>query len=191
VQPNAVERANTSVVVLNGGSSSGKSSIARCLQNLLGATWLTLGVDDLIRALPGGDKQPGAKPSIDLMPDGSVTVGKDFRRAEAAWYRGLATIGRSGTGLIIDEVFLKGKSSQERLAEALSSLAVLWVGVRCAPDVAAARERGRPDRVIGMARLQAERVHNRVHYDLVVDTTYTSSLDCATSIAAQLVPIEK
>ncbi|MGH9044898.1 MAG: phosphotransferase-like protein [Acidimicrobiales bacterium] len=43
------------VVVLNGGSSSGKSSIARRLQSLLGPTWLVFGVDDLIRALPGGD----------------------------------------------------------------------------------------------------------------------------------------
>ena len=44
------------VIVLNGGSSSGKTSIARCLQRLLGPTWLTLGVDDLVRALPGGDE---------------------------------------------------------------------------------------------------------------------------------------
>jgi Chloramphenicol phosphotransferase-like protein len=42
-------------IVLNGGSSSGKSSLARSLQNRLGPTWLTLGVDDLIRALPGGE----------------------------------------------------------------------------------------------------------------------------------------
>jgi chloramphenicol 3-O-phosphotransferase len=40
------------VVVLNGGSSSGKTSIARCLQRLPGPTWLILGVDDLVRALP-------------------------------------------------------------------------------------------------------------------------------------------
>lgn len=152
------------VVVLNGGSSSGKSRIARCLQDLLGQAWLTLGVDDLIRALPGGDRPLGAQPSIDFVPDGSVNVGDDFRRAEAAWYQGLAAIGRSGDGLIIDEVFLGGRSSQDRLAEALSELAVLWVGVRCAPQVAVARERTRPDRVVGMAQRQAERVHAGVRY---------------------------
>ena len=178
------------VVVLNGGSSSGKSSIARCLQDVLGPTWLTLGVDDLVRALPGGDKPPGGQVSIDLMPDGSVMVGEDFRRAEAAWYQGLVAIGRSGTGLIIDEVFLGGRSSQDRLAGALSDLAVMWVGVRCAPEVAAARELGRPERVVGMARLQAERVHEGVRYDLVVDTTHASAPECASSIAAHILALD-
>ena len=174
------------VVVLNGGSSSGKSSIARCLQGVLGSTWLTLGVDDLIRALPGGEQPVGTKPSIHFGSDGSVTVGGDFRRAEVAWYRGLAAIARSGTGLIIDEVFLGGRSSQDRLAEALADLTVAWVGVCCSPEVAAARELTRPDRILGMARRQAERVHEGVRYDLVVDTTVASPADCAATIAAHL-----
>jgi chloramphenicol 3-O-phosphotransferase len=41
----------TDVIVLNGGSSSGKSSIARRLQELLDELWVTLGVDDLLGAL--------------------------------------------------------------------------------------------------------------------------------------------
>lgn len=96
----------------------GKISIARCLQRLLGPTWMTLGDDDLVRALPGGDElddliraQPdgsgpaGAPGSIEFGLDGCVTVGEDFRRAEASWYAGLAAMGRCGTGLILDEVF--------------------------------------------------------------------------------------
>ena len=186
IGPCTVGSVNAAIVVLNGGSSSGKSSIARCLQDLLGPTWLTLGVDDLIRALPGGGEPPGAQPSIGFMPDGSVMVEEDFRLAEAAWYQGLAAIGRSGTGLIIDEVFLGGRFSQDRLAEALTDLAVMWVGVRCVPEVAASREQGRPDRIVGMARLQAERVHPGVRYDLVVDTTHVSAPECANSIVAHL-----
>ncbi len=187
------------MIVLNGGSSSGKTSIARCLQRLLGPTWMTLGVDDLVRALPGGDKvndlfraqQDGDEPmgtegSIEFGPDGSVTVGDDFRRAEASWYAGVATIGRCGTGLILDEVFMGGRSSQERLASALAGLPVVWVGVRCDREVAVAREHGRSDRVGGMARLQATRVHEGVVYDLVVDTTAASAADCARTIASHL-----
>jgi len=186
------------VIVLNGGSSSGKTSIARSLQRLLGTTWMTLGVDDLIRALPGGDEiddlvraQNGGEPvgtegPVEFGPDGSVAVGDGFRRAEASWYAGLAAIGRCGTGLIIDEVFLGGRSSQERLASALQGLPVVWVGVRCAPEVAEVRERSRADRVAGMARLQATRVHQGVAYDLIVDTTATSAAECARTIAAHL-----
>ncbi|MGH9293100.1 MAG: chloramphenicol phosphotransferase CPT family protein [Acidimicrobiales bacterium] len=179
------------VVVLNGGSSSGKTSIARCLQRLLGPTWMSLSIDDLVRALPGGDDVDeligvpravtavGTEGSIVFGPDGSVIVGDDFRRVEASWYGGLAEMGRCGTGLILDEVFMSGRSSQERLAAALSGLPVVWVGVRCDPDVAAARERARPDRVTGMAHLQSERVHEGVVYDLIVDTTGASASDCA------------
>jgi len=186
------------VIVLNGGSSSGKTSIARSLQRLLGTTWMTLGVDDLIRALPGGDEiddlvraQNGGEPvgtegPVEFGPDGSVAVGDGFRRAEASWYAGLAAIGRCGTGLIIDEVFMGGRSSQERLASALQGLPVVWVGVRCAPEVAEVRERSRADRVAGMARLQATRVHQGVGYDLIVDTTATSAAECARTIAAHL-----
>ncbi|MGC9667544.1 phosphotransferase-like protein [Planosporangium sp. 12N6] len=103
----------------------------------------------------------------------------------------MAAIGRCGTGLILDEVFMGGGSSQKRLAAALSGLPVVWVGVRCAPEVAAARERGRPDRVVGMARLQAERVHEGVVYDLVVDTAAASAADCARAIASHLAALER
>jgi len=197
-RPATVERV-APVIVLNGGSSSGKTAIARCLQRLLGPTWMTLGVDHLVRALPGGDEVDeliraqqdgdgpvGARGSIEFESDGSVTVGDDFRRAEASWYAGLAAIGRCGTGLIVDEVFLSGRSSQERLASALAGLPVVWVGVRCDPAVSAARERGRSDRVAGMARLQAARVHEGVVYDLDVDTTAAGAADCARVVASYL-----
>lgn len=41
----------TQVIVLNGVSSSGKTSIARVLREMLVTPWLLLGVDDLIRAV--------------------------------------------------------------------------------------------------------------------------------------------
>ena len=42
----------TQVIVLDGGSSSGKSGIARCLQAILPGPWIRLGVDDLLERLP-------------------------------------------------------------------------------------------------------------------------------------------
>jgi chloramphenicol 3-O phosphotransferase len=175
------------VIVLNGGSSSGKSSLATCLKQQLGGTWLTLGIDDLIHALSHGPTDREAGGSIKFSPDGSIAVGEKFRRAEAAWYEGLAAIARAGTGVIVDDVFLDGGESQARLRTALEALAVLWVGVRCQPEVAEAREFQREGRVRGMARDQAERVHAGVNYDLVVDTTDTPSTECARSIAGRII----
>lgn len=181
------------VVVLNGGSSSGKSSIARRLQELLGPTWLTLGVDDLVRALPGGHlpdsarlQESEAEGGIVFGADGTVSAGAAFRRAEEAWYAGLAAIGASGTGLIIDEVFLSGGDGQQRLAAALAGVPTAWVGVQCDPVVAEERERQRGDRIVGMARQQASQVHVGLNYDLVVDTTATTAQECAATIVRYL-----
>ena len=42
----------TQVIILNGGSSSGKSGIARCLQTVLPDPWLAFGTDTLTEAMP-------------------------------------------------------------------------------------------------------------------------------------------
>jgi chloramphenicol 3-O phosphotransferase len=170
------------VIVLNGGSSSGKSSIVACLQAQLDGTWLALGVDDLIRALSHGPLDTSAGGTLEITPEGSVVVGDAFRSAELAWYRGLAAMASAGTGLIVDEVFLGGGVSQDRLRAAFSDLSVLWVGVRCDAAVAEARELQRGDRIIGQARDQAERVHLGVRYDVVVDTDDVPPSESARSL---------
>ncbi|GLW69695.1 hypothetical protein Kpho02_19940 [Kitasatospora phosalacinea] len=165
------------VIVLNGGSSSGKTSLARALQGLLPEPWLLFGIDGLIDALPPSGTD------LDLAADGTVSVGDGFRALEAAWAAGVAATARAGAPVVVDDVFLGGPASQQRWREALAGLGVLWVGVRCDPAEAAARERARGDRTTGMAADQAVRVHRGVHYDLEVDTTRTPPADCARTVA--------
>jgi chloramphenicol 3-O phosphotransferase len=173
------------VIVLNGGSSSGKSGIARCLQAILPDPWLAFGVDTLLHAMPAATH--GTTPSfIEFAATGEVTVGPDFRKLEAAWIYGIAAMIRAGARVIVDEVFLGGAASQQRWHTALDGLAVLWVGVRCDGAVAAGREIARGDRIAGMAASQANLVHQGVHYDLEVDTTRTEAMDCARTIAARV-----
>jgi chloramphenicol 3-O phosphotransferase len=174
------------VIVLNGGSSSGKSSIAVCLQERLAGIWLRLGIDDLIRALSHGPSDTTAGATLEFKPDGSICVEPAFRAAQASWYEGLAAITRAGTGVIADEVFLDGGESQASLQKAIRGLDVLWVAVRCDSEIAEARELQRGDRARGLARYQAERVHSGVSYDLVVDTSRTPAEVCAMSILATL-----
>ncbi|MFJ8951557.1 chloramphenicol phosphotransferase CPT [Streptomyces sp. NPDC102381] len=171
------------VIVLNGGSSSGKSSIARELQTLLlPEPWLSLSVDTLIQALPSS----GA--GIEFGADGSITVGPAFDRVEDAWMVGVAAMAAAGAPVIVDEVFLGGPHSQNRWRKALAGLDVLWVGVRCDAVVAAAREAARGDRIAGMAASQAALVHEGVTYDLVVDTTRTGAAECAREIVGWVSP---
>ena len=174
----------TQVIVLNGGSSSGKSGIARCLQAVLPDPWLAFGVDMLIQAMPASVQMSAA--GIEFAADGEVTVGPEFRALEAAWIEGVAAMARAGARIIVDEAFLGGAASQRRWHNALDALRVLWVGVRCDSAVAEAREVARGDRVVGMAAAQAALVHQGVTYDLQVDTTHTEALDCARAIAARM-----
>jgi len=170
--------------VLNGGSSSGKSGIARCLQAILPDPWLAFGVDTLIQAMPVSARTSAA--GIDFPADGEVIVGPEFRRLEAAWIEGIAAMARAGARIVVDEVFLGGAASQQRWKKGLGPLQVLWVGVRCDSAVAAGREMARGDRVAGMAASQAGLVHQGVGYDLQVDTTRSEALECARAIAARV-----
>jgi len=174
----------TQVIVLNGGSSSGKTGIARCLQAVLPRPWIRLSVDDLVEALPPSLLDQGA--GIGFGQQGEVTVGEAFREVEAAWMAGVAAMARAGAPVIIDDVFLSGAASQERTRESLAGLEVLWVGVHCDPETAAGREIARGDRVTGMAAAQAAMVHKGVRYDVEVDTSRAESLDCARLIAARV-----
>jgi chloramphenicol 3-O phosphotransferase len=196
------------MIILNGGSSSGKSGIVRCLQAELPDQWLAFGADSLIDAMPA--RMQTSEGGIEISADGEVGIGADFRALEQAWAQGVVAMARAGARIIIDDIFLGGAASQQRWQNildghdshdshdshdgvdgsdalgALGALDVLWVGVRCDSAVAAGREIARGDRVRGMAAAQADLVHKGVHYDLEVDTTHTESLTCARTIAAHI-----
>jgi chloramphenicol 3-O phosphotransferase len=188
------------VIVLNGASSAGKTTLAAALQVVLDDTWLVFGVDTLITALGlpllemHDEATIRARPSdhavrdggITFDADGGVSVGGEYRRLETAWLKGLSSIVASGVRLILDEVFLDGARSQDRLGDALDGHRVAWVAVTCEFEVATNRERVRGDRVVGMYERQATRVHDGVHYDLVLDTTSRSPEDLARTVAHQL-----
>lgn len=175
----------TQVIVVNGGSSSGKSGIVRCLQVILAEPWLRIGVDDFIQALP--PSLAGSDDGVRFGARGEVVIGEGFRDAESAWNTGVAAMARAGARIIVDDVFLSGADSQERLRGFLDGLEVLWVGVRCDAAIAAWREVARGDRVVGMATAQAEIVHKGVRYDVEVDSSHAEAIDCARAIAAQVV----
>jgi chloramphenicol 3-O phosphotransferase len=174
----------TDIIVLNGTSSSGKTTLARTLQGMLPTPWLLLGIDDLIRAMPNEGLEDGSL--LHIEETGRVDVGPGWLDLETSWYIGVAAIVARGTGVIVDEVFLGGRRSQVRLRRAFDGFDVLWVGVTCDLPIARAREAQRQDRVPGMAELQAAIVHSGVDYDLTVDTSHASPESCATAILSRM-----
>ena len=91
----------TQVIVLNGGSSSGKSGIACCLQAVLPDPWLTFGVDTLIAAMPAAMRSCGA--GIEFGPQGEITTGEAFKALDEAWAQGIGAMAHAGARIIVDE----------------------------------------------------------------------------------------
>ncbi len=85
-------RVKTQVIVLNGGSSSGKSGFARCLQAVLPGPWL--GADTMVDAIPAALQH--SETGIAFGPDGGVGIGPEFREPEDAWTEGVAAMARAG-----------------------------------------------------------------------------------------------
>lgn len=167
-RPPCAEQHRPEVILFNGGSSSGKSSLTAALQRVLPGVWLRFGVDTLVDACP-----PSLLSSdgLDLAADGSVHVAASFTVVEEHWMGGLARMAELGARLLIEDGFISGPAAQRRWRTALAQVSTGWVGVRCDPAIAARRERARGDRTAGMAERQAESVHLGIDYDLVVDST--------------------
>jgi chloramphenicol 3-O phosphotransferase len=168
------------VLALNGGSSAGKTTLARKLQSSFGGSWLLVGIDLLMWTLPAemvGD--PGGMQII----DGEIQRGAEFMRLYAGFQKAVASLVSNGIDVILDEVLLHGSEDQRRWDTALGNLPVCWVAVRCDPDTAGRREQERGDRPLGIARTQAASVHRGVRYDMELDTSVTSVVDSVNMLA--------
>ena len=155
------------VLILNGGSSAGKTTLGRGLQSALSDTWLLLGLDLLIWTLPPRLINHANGLSVH---EGVIVRGDLFMSLYAGFQSAVATLARSGVNVLLDDLTLDGTVDQQRWSEVLQGLDVLWVGVRCAPAIAAEREARRQSRLPGIACHQAESVHVGVRYDVEVDT---------------------
>ncbi|MGP0111192.1 MAG: chloramphenicol phosphotransferase CPT family protein [Acidimicrobiales bacterium] len=155
------------VMILNGGSSAGKTTLGRGLQSALSDTWLLLGIDLLIWTLPPRMVNDAKGLTVH---EGVIVRGDLFMSLYAGFQSAVATLARSGVNVLLDDLTLDGIADQQRWSDALQGLDVLWVGVRCAPPIAAERESRRQSRLPGIARHQAESVHVGVRYDVEVDT---------------------
>ena len=98
--------ARAQVIVLNGGSSSGKSGIARCLQALLPDAWLAIGVDTLIDVMPARLRL--GSEGIGFALDGEVTVGGEFRSVNNKQFEGLVRFSTTPPGGAKDGPRLSG-----------------------------------------------------------------------------------
>ncbi len=162
-----------SVVVVNGASSAGKSTLVAAARPLLPRPFLALGLDLLLfgEALPR-----------DL--DGSLRDWSALRpRVLAGHRRAVRAFADAGVDVITD-VVLETQQQADDWDDALQGLDVLWVGLHAPVAELRRRERERRDRPSGDAERDHAVVHTFHRYDLELDST-----DGVESCARRLVDV--
>ena len=175
------------VILLNGTSSAGKSSLARALQVVTAEPFLHVPMDAFLEMMPPRyANHPEAFHFVPLEgsapPQVATSMGPYGARVMQGMRSAIAAMARDGLNLIIDTVML---DDEWRLFEGLlAEFDVHLVGVFADIDVVEAREKQRGDRDIGQARWQSGRVHKGLAYDLTVDTSRVSPAEAAAQIKA-------
>ncbi len=157
------------IIFLNGTSSSGKSSVARELLDVL---------DDGVFFHLAVDSFNAMRTKRDLGPAELDTA---LRRTRMGFHRSIAAMAEVGNDVIVDHVL----SEPWRLLDCLTVLRpedVLFVGVHCPLEELTHRERARGDRPPGLAAHQYSLVHGHGDYDLEVDSSTASPRECAEKI---------
>lgn len=170
------------IIILNGTSSSGKTSLLVALQAALPEPFLDAGLDRFLWMLP---KRYLSRPLWDDVLGRAVQAGGAGRQLVAGMHQAIAALSRAGCHVLADHVLVEPAWLNECVA-LFSDLPAYLVGVRCPLDVLEQRERARRDRTLGQAGAQYELVHRHGLYDIEVDTSLRDPQECARQVIARL-----
>jgi len=173
------------IILLNGTSSAGKSTLARAVQNIATHPLLHIQMDAFLEMMPPRyanheDAFQFIQSGDQGVPEIEITTGPYGAKLMRAMRMSIAAIANARLSAIVDDVMLE--NDIEHYQSVLSPYEVFVVKVDCELDEVEAREASRGDRMLGMARWQYPRVHRGVEYDLVVDTGKQTAAECADRI---------
>lgn len=160
------------IVVLNGASSSGKTTLAKHLQALSTEAFQHVSLDAFRDMEPPG-YWAGSK---ELWPLRVEALCRAINAAAAAY-------ARSGESVVVDHVL--PDEGWTWMSQDFAGLQVHVVAVHCDPQELARRERARGDRPAGLAASQAG-LHRERDYDFELDTTHVDAGAGAEALLAWL-----
>lgn len=163
------------IILLNGASSAGKSTLCRALQGRLPEPFLQFSLDFLMFGSP-------------VLPtrregNGPFSWAVMRPRLFEGYFACLPALAGAGNNLVVDYI-IEERAQLGRLASLLEPFDVFLVGVHCPLPELERRERQRGDRRLGDARRDFQTVHTFTPYDLEVDSTRPAGENAETIISA-------
>ncbi len=143
------------VIFLNGTSSSGKTTLARALQEAL-----PRGLSSSVRR-PICQSAAGGR----SLNDQAALAPVVHRLSSRASTPHAAAVALAGNNIIVDHV-LQDTSWVASCVRAFRGIETLFIAVRCPLDELERRENERGDRIKGLARSQYDGIHSCGIYDL-------------------------
>ena len=150
------------IILLNGASSAGKSTLAKAMQAHLDRPFLRFSPDLL---LFGNEVLPARRDR-----DGPFSWAAMRGPLFEGYFRCVAALAGAGNDVVADLV-IEREDQLKRLVGLLSPFDVFFVGVRCPLPELERREQLRGDRRIGDARQDHAIVHSFSDYDAEVNST--------------------
>ena len=184
------------LIFLNGPSSSGKTSLARELQDQLSSYYLYFGIDAFMEMMPARSNSWETYSKCDgftwkdvALPNGEVgklvVGGKYGKKIEESFRIVVKALLKSGIDLIIDNV-VDGNDEMLVWKKLFAAFDCCYVGVFCPLETLIEREAERNERMRGSAAEQYFRTHEGVEYDISVDTGAESIKSCANLVVSHI-----
>ena len=177
------------LIFLNGPSSSGKTSLAKELQDQLPDYYLYFGIDAFIEMMPARANCLAGTSECDgfywkdvTLPNrekGKLVVSGDYgRKIEESFRIAVKALLECSNNLVVDNV-VDGNREMLVWKSLLSDYDCCYVGVYCSLEKLVEREKNRGERALGSAAEQYFRTHEGIEYDISVDTGVESTKTCA------------
>ena len=184
------------VIILNGPSASGKSSIQKEFQALMmPKLWIKVGIDTLFdQPMPditlenlaywqSSNAIRWVESTVDKDQNNIITlyVGAEGENVAYGMNSAIAAYAKSGCNVIVDYIAYK-KEWIDDLQQQLKDIKTYWIKVALPLDVIEAREAARGTSPKGHARSHYDSVYWNIAYDLEVNSGQNSALEIAEKI---------
>ncbi len=178
------------IILFNGVSSSGKTALAKTLQNRLSEIFFRFDID--MYAQKGFDINMLTEISPERFKNYSPSLNNaDTISNLTGFYNVIKIFSDLGMNVIVDTMFAKKALPLYICLDILDEYPVLFVHVTCSPEELRRREKKRGNREIGHGEAQLTLIEPQDTYDITVDTFYETNEECADKIIELLKHTEK